>query len=98
VSGEGVDTAHTDAVQTTGNLVGAFIELTTGVEHGHDDLEGALVQLLVLVDGDTASIVLTVQEPSSLMVTSMLGAEACHSLVDRVVHGLVDEVVESLSR
>lgn len=93
--GECVDTAHADAVKTTADLVGAFVELTTGVEHGHDDLQGALVQFLMLVDRDASAVVLygagTVCVDGHLDVV----AETCHSLVDGVVHGLIDEMVQT---
>jgi hypothetical protein len=36
--GQGVDHRHADAVQTAGDLVGTVVELTAGVQHGHDDL------------------------------------------------------------
>ena len=36
---ESVHTAHTHTVQTTRDLIRAFIKLTTGMEHGHHDLK-----------------------------------------------------------
>ena len=36
---EGVDDAHAQTVETTGNLVGAAIEFGPGVEHGHNDFQ-----------------------------------------------------------
>ena len=38
--GQGVDAADTDAVETAGDLVGAFVELAACMEHCHDDFEG----------------------------------------------------------
>lgn len=95
VGGQCVDTAHTYAVQTTGYFVGVLVELTTSVEHGHYDFECALVQLLVLVNGDASAIVLYGATAISIDGHFHFGAEACHGLVDTVVYSLVDEVVKS---
>ena len=37
VLGQGVDDGDADAVQAARNLVGRVVELTAGVQHGHDD-------------------------------------------------------------
>ena len=36
--GERVHHRHANAMQAAGDLVGAVIELTAGMQHGHDDL------------------------------------------------------------
>ena len=56
--GERIDAADAHAVQTAAHLVAAFVELTAGMEHRHDHLEGRLVHLLVLVHGNAAAVVL----------------------------------------
>ena len=94
--GEGVDAAHADTVETAAHLVGAFVEFTAGMEHRHDHLECRFVELLVLVHGDTAAVVLhghrVVFVDGHLYVCTISG----HRLVDRVVHRLVDKVVQTL--
>ena len=40
VSRQGVHTRYTHTVQTSGNLIGTFVELTSGMKHGHYDFEG----------------------------------------------------------
>ena len=40
IVGKGIDHRDADAVQTARDLVGAVIELTAGMQHGHDDLGG----------------------------------------------------------
>ena len=96
VGGKGVHTADTHTVETTRHLVGALVELTTSVEHCHDDLEGTLVHLLVLIDRDTTSVVLNGDGVIFIDRYFDMRTIASHRLVDRVVDGLVDQMVESL--
>ena len=90
VGGEGVDARHAHAVQTARHLVGAFVELTACVQHGHHHFQGTLVHLLMLVHGNTAAIVL--HGDAVILVDGHfdMRAIAGHRLVDRVVDGLVD--------
>ena len=92
---KGVDAAYADAVEAAGNLVGAFVELTAGVEHCQHHFQGALVFLLVHVDGDAAAVV--DDGYGVILVDGYLdmGAEAGKGLVDRVVDHLVNQVVET---
>ena len=92
---QGVDAADADAVQTAGHLVRALVELTTGVQDGHDDLEGRLMHLLVLVDGNTATIVLDGNGVIFVDGYLDMGTETGHGLVDGVIDSLVDQMVES---
>ena len=95
---KGVDAGYTYTMQTTADLVGAFVELTTGMEHGHDNLKGTLVFLFVHIDGDTATVVLNsdaiVFVDGDLNVCTI----TCEGLVNRVVYGLVNQMVETLFR
>src|SRR3954464_14726798 len=54
---EGIHDGGAHTVQTAGDFVAATAELAAGVEDRHDDFEGRLVLLGVLVDGDTAAVV-----------------------------------------
>ena len=56
--GKGVHAADADAVETTGDLVGAFVKLTAGVEHRHHDLQGGAVFFRVHIHGNATTIVL----------------------------------------
>ncbi len=98
VRGQGIDTTHAHSMQTTRHLVRVLVELTASVEHSHHDLQGTLVQLLVLIDGDAASVVFHGATAIRIEGHLNVGAIACHGLVDTVVHGLVDEMVETLLR
>ncbi len=100
---EGVDAGDADAVQAAGDLVGAalLLELAPGVQLGHDDLDRRLaVEVGVLVahglDGDAASVVDDGARPVGLDGDADGGGEAGHRLVDRVVDGLVHQVVQGV--
>ena len=96
VRGEGVHTGDTYTVQTAGHLVGALVELTAGMEHGHHDLKGRLMHLLMLIDGDTTTVV----QYSDAVIFVDRYFDMCtiagHRLVDRVIDGLIDQMVETL--
>ena len=93
--GQRVDDGDADAVQTARNLVAVVVELTAGVEDGHDDL-GRRAPLLgvdidrnaspVVDDGD--GFVGVDRDRNFLAVTG-------ESLVDRVVDDLENHVVEA---
>ena len=65
------------------------------MQHGHHHLKGALVELLVLVNGDAAAVVLDGTAAVGIDGDLYVGAVAGHGLVDTVVNGLVDQVVQS---
>ena len=93
--GKGVDTTHTYAMETTAHLVGTFVELTAGMEHGHHHLKGRLVQFLVLVDGDASAVVLHGDGVVFIDGYLDVGAVACHRLIDGVVYGFIYQVVKT---
>ena len=65
------------------------------MQDSHDDFQGRLVHLLVLVNGNTASVVLYGDGVVFVDGYFNMGAVARHSFVDRVVDSFVDEVVQS---
>ena len=83
-------------MQTAADLVRAFVKLAAGVQHGHNNLKSRLVQLLVLVYRNTTTVVLYGYRLVLVDGNLDVRAIACHSLVDRVVHCLVYEVVKTL--
>ena len=95
VGREGVYTTNTYAVQTTRHLIGTLIELTSGVEHRHDDFERTLVHLLMLVNGNTTAIVLNGNGVILVNRYFNMCTISGHRLVDRVIDGFVDQMVES---
>ena len=90
-----VDDRYADAVQTARNLVGIAVELSAGVQLGHDDLGGRDAFLLMdagrdaaPVVGDGAGAVGVERHRHELRV-------ARQRLVDGVVDHLVDHVMEA---
>ncbi len=52
-----IDHRDADPVQAARDLVGAVVELSAGVQHGHDDLGGGDALLAVNVDRNAAAVV-----------------------------------------
>src|SRR5690606_22974546 len=99
--GERVDAGDADAVEPAGDLVrGAlFAELAARVEDGHDDLDGGLavergVLVLHRADGDAGAVVDDGAGAVGLDLDREGRRASGHALVDRVVDGFVDEVME----
>ena len=91
-----VDARDADAVQTSRDLVAALVELTAGVEHRQHHFERRFALLLVVV-GRNASAVVPDGDGVVLVDRHVdVGAVARQRLVDRVVHDLVNQVVETL--
>src|SRR5690606_29481329 len=93
--GQGVDHRDADAVQAAGDLVGVLVELTAGVQLGHDDLGRRHALALVDVGGDAAAVVgdgdRTVLVEGDLDQVGVAG----EGLVDGVVDHLIDHVVQA---
>jgi hypothetical protein len=82
-------------MQAAGHSVGLAVELAAGVQRGHHDLDRRPVLDRVLVDGDAAAVV-PHPDPAVGQQRHVDGvAETGQRLVDRVVHNLVDEVMQS---
>lgn len=95
--GEGVHDGDADAVQAAGGLVNLAVELSAGVQRGHDDLERRLVlELGVGVDGDAAAVVGDGQRAIGLELDGNEGGVAGHRLVHGIVDHLGEEVVQRL--
>jgi hypothetical protein len=83
------------AVQAAGDRVGLAVELAAGVQRGHDDLKRRALLDRVLVYGDATAVI---NDPDAAVGEQRhpdVGREAREGLVDRVVHNLVDQVVQS---
>ena len=82
-------------MESATHLIGALIELTSGVEHSHDDFQCTLVHLLVFVDRDAASVILYCY--GIIFVDSYFDvlAEPCHCLVDGVINRLIDKMMQA---
>ena len=93
---EGVDHRGADAVEATGDLVPAAVaELAAGVQDGEHDLDRGLLLLLHLGHGDAAAVVGDGDGVVRVDRDRHGRAEAGQGLVDRVVHDLVHEVMQT---
>jgi len=92
---EEVDGGNADAVEPRRDLVPAPAELAAGVEAGHHQLEGRQAFLLVDVDRDAPAVVVDLDAAIGVEGDDDLMGVAGQGLVDRVVHDLVDQVVEA---
>ena len=95
VGGKGVDARNAHTVQTARNLIGAFIELTAGVQHRHHHFQRTAFFLGVHIGGDTAAIV--AYRNGIILVNGHLhmGAVARQGLVDGVVHHFIHQMVQT---
>ena len=99
---QSVDDRDSHPMQSAGDLVGAVVELASRMQHGHHHLEGRLAaqvagQLGVghRVDRDARAVVED-SDGISFMQDDVHGAApAGQDLVDRVVHGLIDQVMQA---
>ena len=82
-------------MQAARDLVGILVELTAGMELGHDDLGRRDAFILVDVDGNTAAIVAHGDRAVGVQRHVDAVAEAGERFVDGVVDHLVDHVMQA---
>ena len=94
-----VDDRDADAVEAAGDLVGIVVagvlELTAGVELGHDDLGRRNAFLCMDAGRDAAAIVLDRDRSVGIQLDQDPVAMAGQRLVDRIVRDLEHHVVEA---
>ena len=95
---ERIHAAHAHAVQTARHLIGVLVELTARVQHSHHHLQRTLVLLRVHVHRDTATVVLHRDRVIFVYRNFYMVAEAGQRLVYRVIHHLINQVVQTLLR
>ena len=93
--GKGIDDRGADTVQAAGHLVSAAAEFSAGVELGKDQVDCVASGLVVDADRDPAPVVRDRDGIVRMDGHRDLRAEAGQGLIDRVVHDLIDQVVES---
>ena len=93
--GEEVDDRDADAVQAAGDFVRVVVELSAGVQLGHDDLGRRAALFLVDVDGDAAAVVLDRHRVVDVDRDLDRVGVAGQRLVDGVVDDFVDHVVQA---
>ena len=93
---KGIDHGSSDTVQTARHLVGFLVELSPGVQHGHDHFDARLVFDRMHADGYPVSVVLYHDAAVRLQGDFDAGTAACHRLVDAVVDDLLDQLVQAV--
>ncbi len=94
-SRERVHHRDADAVQAARDLVAVLVELTAGMELGHDDLGRRDAFFLVDVDRNAAAVVAHGDRAVAVQQHVDAVAPAGEALVDRVVDDLVDHVMQA---
>ena len=82
-------------MQATGDRVATTAELTTGVQNGHDNLDGGLLFGGVLIDGNASPVV--GNSYCAVLLNDDLDQVGvpCQGLIDGVVNDFVDQVVQA---
>ncbi len=93
---EGIDARYAHAVQTARDLVAALVELTARMEHRQNHFEGRFALLFVEIGRNAAAVVAHGDRVVLVDRNVDMGAVTRQRLVDRVVHHLVYEVVQTL--
>ena len=83
-------------MQTTADFIRTLVELTTCVEDGHHNLKGTLMQLFVHINRDTTTVIFNGNGVILVYRNFDIMTVARHGLVDRIINGLVYQVMESL--
>ena len=86
--GQRIDDGHTDAMQSTGNLVGGVVELSARMQHGHDDLGRGDALFAVNVDRNAAAVV--------GHGDGFIGMNSDHHAITMARQRLVDGVIDHL--
>ena len=81
-----VHTTYAHTVQTARHFIGAFVELTAGVQHSHYHLKCRLVEFFMLVHRNTTAVVAHGDGVVFANGHSDLVAETCKGFVDRVIY------------
>ena len=93
---QGIDHGDADAVQAAGDLVRGVLELASGVQHRQDDFRRRAPAFLVRFHRNAAPVV--AHGARAVRVENDLDAVtiARERLIDRIVDGFVDEVMEAV--
>ena len=81
-----VHTTYAHTVQTARHFIGAFVELTAGVQHSHHHLKCRLVEFFMLVHRNATAVVAHGDGVVFANGHSDLVAETCKGFVDRVIY------------
>ena len=95
IVGQGIDAGNAHAVQTAGHLVTILAELTAGVQHRQDHLQGGTMLLGVHSRRNTTAVVRHLDgvafQNTDLNVRTITGQR----LVDTVIHHLINQMMQT---
>ena len=91
-----IDAAHAHAMKTTGNLVGVLVKLATSVQHGHNDLKGRTLLLLMHVHRNASSVIDHLDGVTGKDIDLDVVAIAGQGFIDTVIDHLAHEVMQTL--
>jgi len=94
--GESIHDGDANAVETTGNLVALVVEFSPRMKSGHDHLCSGTFLGWVFADRDAATIVNDSDAAILVNDNDDFLAEATYGFIDRVIHDLVDEVMQTI--
>jgi hypothetical protein len=96
--GKGIHTGDAHPMEAAGNLVGGIFELSSRVQLGHHHVDGIhAVDGRVRADGYPPAVVLDRDGVVDVNDQLDVGADARERLVHRVVHDLINEVMQAIS-
>ncbi|OPX72285.1 MAG: hypothetical protein A4E38_00659 [Methanoregulaceae archaeon PtaB.Bin108] len=81
-------------MQTPGDLVRVLVEFSSGMKDGEHHLECAFPVLLHPVDRDPPPVILNSHGTVPVDAHPDMVAVSCKCFVDRIIHNLVDEMME----
>ena len=96
--GERVDDRRAYAVQTAGYFVTPAAELSAGVKDCEHNFYGRDSGLMIYTNGNAASVVTDGDGIALVNCHFNMVAGTCKSLINRVVHYLIDEMMEASGR
>ncbi len=92
---QGVDAGNTYTVQTAGNFIAIFVELTAGVQHGEHHFQGAAMFFLMHACRNTTAIILHADGIVFQNLDIYAIAVAGHGFIDTVVYHLIHQVMQA---
>jgi hypothetical protein len=95
VLGKCIDHRHANAMQAAGNFIAVVVELTAGMQHGHDDFGCGDAFFLVNIDRDTASVVGYSNRAVFENLDDHIVGVPGQRFVDGVVHHLEHHVMQA---
>ena len=93
--GKCVNTRNPNSVKTSRNFVRIFIKLTSGSNFGHYNLQCRFLFFLVKIDRNTTPIIHNFYGVSFFYRDSYRITISCQSLIDRVIHDFINQMVET---